>query len=256
MPTTRTVTVTTADGRPMSAHVAVPDSGTGPGMLVLQEIFGVNDNMRGLAERLAEAGFVALVPDMFWRLERHFERVDESGMGEGIALAQRLDWSWAQTDMQSAHGHLLRMPECTGKVGAVGFCLGGGLAFACAATSRVLGDGIDAAVCYYGSPINAMLHLADEIECPVMYHYGIEDAFISPASIQEVEDAVTGRPGVEFHRYEAGHAFSNWDAPSMYQQESAEEAWSRTLDFFDEHLRERGAPPPAAGFRGPAAGAP
>ena len=139
---------------------------------MFQEIFGINDNMRGLAERLAGEGYVVLVPDMFWRLQRRFESKDESGMGEGIALVQQLDMGLAMADMQAAHAHLLAMPECTGRIGAVGFCLGGGLAFACAATSRVDGRGPDAAVAYYGSHVNALLHLAEQVECPVMYHYG------------------------------------------------------------------------------------
>jgi carboxymethylenebutenolidase len=233
--TTRYEQVTT-EGGTFDAYCAVPESGRGPGILLFQEIFGINDNMRGLADRVAEQGYVALVPDMFWRLERRFERKDESGMGDGIALVMQLDMALAMTDIQAAHAHLLAMPECTGKVGAVGFCLGGGLAFACAATSRVEGQGPDAAVAYYGSHVNALLHLAGQIECPVMYHYGDEDAFIPKDKIDEVEQAVQGSPGVEFHRYAAGHAFSNWDAPSMYDQPAAEQAWARTLAFFERHL--------------------
>jgi carboxymethylenebutenolidase len=225
------------EGGELDAYVAVPESGRGPGILLFQEIFGINDNMRGLADRVAEAGYVALVPDMFWRLERRFERKDESGMGDGIALVMQLDMALAMTDIQAAHAHLLSRPECTGKIGAVGFCLGGGLAFACAATSRVDGRGPDAAVAYYGSHINGMLHLVEQIECPVMYHYGDEDAFIPKENIDEVEKAVQGSPGVAFHRYAAGHAFSNWDAPSMYDQAAADEAWARTMAFFEQHLR-------------------
>jgi carboxymethylenebutenolidase len=225
------------EGGEFDAYCAVPESGRGPGILMFQEIFGINDNMRGLAERLAGEGYVVLVPDVFWRIQRRFESKDESGMGEGIALVQQLDMGLAMTDMQAAHAHLLAMAECTGKVGAVGFCLGGGLAFACAATSRVDGRGIDAAVAYYGSHVNALLHLAEQIECPVMYHYGEHDSFIPPESIDAVEQAVAGSPGVAFHRYDAGHAFSNFDAPTFYRAEAAEEAWARTLAFFQRHLQ-------------------
>ncbi len=218
------------------AYVAAPEGGRGPGILLFQEIFGVNDNMRGLAGRLAEAGYVALVPDVFWRLQPHFESKDESGMGDGMALVQQLDLELAMLDIQAAHAHLLGLPECDGKIGAVGFCLGGGLAFACAATSRVDGRGPDCAVAYYGSHVNALLHLAERIECPVMYHYGTEDPWIPTEAVDAVEAAVAGSPGVEFHRYAAGHAFSNWDAPSMYRQDAADEAWARTLAFFARHL--------------------
>jgi carboxymethylenebutenolidase len=234
--TTRYEQVPTQGGE-FDAYCAIPESGRGPGILMFQEIFGINDNMRGLAERLAGEGYVVLVPDMFWRLQRRFESKDESGLGEGIALVQQLDMDLAMADIQAAHAHLLARPECTGKIGAVGFCLGGGLAFACAATSRVDGRGPDAAVSYYGSHVNALLHLAEQVECPVMYHYGNDDAFIPPENIDAVEKAVAGAPGVEFHRYDAGHAFSNFDAPTFYEPKAAEQAWARTLEFFDQHLK-------------------
>ncbi len=103
--------------------------------------------------------------------------------------------------------------------------------------SRVDGRGPDAAVPYYGSPVNDLLGSVGDLDCPTMFHYGNNDPFIPEAQIAEVEQAVAGRPDVTFHRYDAGHAFSNWDAPSMYQKEAAELAWSRTLTFFAEHLR-------------------
>jgi carboxymethylenebutenolidase len=218
------------------AYYALPASGRGPGVLVFQEIFGVNDNMRGIADRLAEAGFVAVVPDMFWRLERRFERNDESGMADAFAMVQKLDFRAAADDINAVHSHLISMPECTGKVGAMGFCLGGALAFVAATSSRVDGCGPDATVCYYGSAINGMLDQADRIEAPVLFHYGTKDPYIPAEKIAEVERAVAGKPGVEFCRYEAGHAFSNWDAPSMYDEKAAGEAWPRTVDFLSRYL--------------------
>lgn len=234
-----TIAASTADGGgEFEAYCAVPDGGRGPGILLFQEIFGINDNMRTLAERLAAEGYVVLVPDMFWRLEKRFERKDESGLGDAFAMVQRFDMGTAIIDIQTTHAHLLGMAECTGKVGAVGFCLGGGLAFAAATTSRVDGHGIDAAVCYYGSPVNDLLGHVGNLECPTLFHYGDDDAFIPEAKIAEVEAAVAGKDHVTVHRYEgAGHAFSNWDAPSMYQQEAADLAWDRTLAFFREQLQ-------------------
>jgi carboxymethylenebutenolidase len=221
------------------AYCAMPEAAAGPGILLFQEIFGINDNMRGLADRLADEGYVVLVPDMFWRLEPRFERKDESGMTDAFGMIQRYDFDTAPADINATHAHLLAMQECTGRVGAVGFCFGGALAFAAAATSRVDGRGIDAAVCYYGSAINGMLAMVGAIECPTMYHYGEADAYIPAESIDEVQGAVEACPGVEFHRYPApaGHAFSNWDAPSMYHEPAAEEAWQRTLAFLAGHLR-------------------
>jgi carboxymethylenebutenolidase len=92
-------------------------------------------------------------------------------------------------------------------------------------------------VCYYGSGIHGLLHLADSIPCPVLFHYGSRDPYIPQEQIAAVEAVVSSRPGVAFYRYDAGHAFSNWDAASMYDKEAADVAWERTLDFLGEHLR-------------------
>jgi carboxymethylenebutenolidase len=81
-----------------------------------------------------------------------------------------------------------------------------------------------------------MLGQVDQLDCPAMFHYGERDAYIPPEAIDEVEKAVSGRPGVEFHRYDAGHAFSNWDAPSFYDEKAAAEAWPRTVGFLRSHL--------------------
>jgi carboxymethylenebutenolidase len=234
--TTRYETVFTASGDSFDVYCAVPEGG-GPGVIMFQEIFGINDNMRGLAERLAEAGYVTVVPDMFWRIERRFERQDESGMADAFAIVQKFDPNAAITDIRATHAHLLAMPECSGRVGVMGFCLGGGLAFAAATSSRVDGRGPDAAVCYYGSAINDLLGQVAQLECPALFHYGDNDPYIPPEKVAEVERAVAGRPGVELHHYDAGHAFSNWDAPSMYVEAAATDAWTRTLDFLGRHLR-------------------
>ncbi len=218
------------------AYCAIPEGGRGPGVLLFQEIFGINDNMRTLAGRLADAGYVVLVPDMFWRIERRFECNDESGMAQSMAMVQKMDFGLAEQDINAAHSHLLGMQECTGRAGAVGFCLGGGLAFAAATTSRVDGRGLDAVVCYYGSAINDMLGRVDDLRCPALFHYGEHDPYIPAEKIAEVEAAVADRPGVEFHRYDAGHAFSNEDAPSLYDAAAAAEAWPRTLDFLARRL--------------------
>ncbi|MGH8974439.1 MAG: dienelactone hydrolase family protein [Acidimicrobiia bacterium] len=234
--TNRYERITAADSGEFDAFCAIPGSGSGPGVVLFQEIFGINDNMRGLAEHLAGQGFVTLVPDMFWRLEPRFERKDESGLGDAFAMVQAFDWATAGPDMTATLAHLRAMPECTGKVGVVGFCFGGTLAYLFAATSRVEGRGPDAAVSYYGSGVHTMLNLMDQVECPIMFHYGMRDPFIPEDQVAAVEAAAAGRPNVTFHRYDAGHAFSNWDAPSMYDKEAADLAWERTLGFLAGHL--------------------
>jgi carboxymethylenebutenolidase len=220
------------DGRTFAAYCARPEQEPAPGILLFQEIFGINDNIRALCERLAGEGYLVLAPDMFWRIEPRFERKDESGMQDAFAMVQQFDLDAAVGDIQAAHAHLRSLPGCNGKVGATGFCLGGGLAFLAATQSKV-----DAAVPYYGSAINDLLDQVDDLECPTMFHYGDRDPFIPKEKVDEVEQAVAGRPGVELHRYDAGHAFSNWDAPSMYDEAAATRAWERTVAFFDANLR-------------------
>ena len=236
MPTSHYETITTPDGD-FDAFCALPGTTPAPAVLIFQEVFGINDNIRGLAEQLADAGYLALAPDVFWRIERRFERKDESGLADGMAHVQQLDFDLVPGDLTATMAHALAMPECNGRVGAVGFCLGGTLAYLFAATARVDGRGPDAVVSYYGSAINGMLDLAQRVECPVLFHYGAQDPYIPAEKVDEVERALAGRPDVTLHRYDAGHAFSNWDAPSMYDQAAAEAAWEKTTAFLGEHLR-------------------
>jgi carboxymethylenebutenolidase len=228
--------ITTPDGD-FDAFCAVPETTPAPAVLVLQEVFGINDNIRGLTEQLAEAGYLALAPDVFWRVEPRFERKDESGLADGMAHVQQLDFDLVPGDLTAVMAHALAMPECNGRIGAVGFCLGGTLAYLFAGTARVDGRGPDAVVSYYGSAINGMLDLAPRVECPVLFHYGAQDPYIPAEKIDEVERAFSGRSDVVLHRYEAGHAFSNWDAPTFFDEQAARTAWPRTLDFLEEHLR-------------------
>ncbi|GAA3988335.1 dienelactone hydrolase family protein [Allokutzneria multivorans] len=224
------------DGKGFDAYCAVPATVPAPGILLFQEVFGVNDNMRGLADQLAGHGYLALVPDMFWRLRPRFESKDESGLAEGMGLSQQLDHALAAEDITSTFAHLLEMPECDGAVGGVGFCLGGTLAYLFARESRVDGRGPDAVVSYYGSAITDVAAGSAKIDCPVLFHYGANDPYIPQSQVDEVEAAFAGRSDVSVLRYDAGHAFSNWDAPSFYDKPSADLAWGRTLEFFARHL--------------------
>lgn len=218
------------------AFVAVPDTGPVPAVVLFQEVFGVNDNMRELARRLAGNGFLAVVPDMFWRLRPGFESHDESGLAEGMELAARLDLDLAVVDMTAVLAHVRAKPECSGRVGAVGFCLGGTLAYLFATSVRAGGRGPDAVVSYYGSGVHDHLELARSIDCPMLFHYGDHDQYISRAQIAAVEAAVANRPDIAVHHYDAGHAFSNFDAPSFHDPDAADLAWGRTAAFLDDTL--------------------
>ena len=224
------------DGQSFDAYCAVPATTPAPGILLFQEVFGVNDNMRGLAEQLAGHGYVVLVPDVFWRVQRRFESKDESGLAEGMTLSQQLDHALVAKDITATFAHLLAMPECDGKVGGVGFCLGGTLAYLFATQSRVDGRGPNAVVSYYGSAISDVEAGSEKVDFPMLFHYGANDPYIPQERVDEVEAAFAGHADVEVLRYDAGHAFSNWDAPSFYDKPAADLAWSRTLEFFAKHL--------------------
>lgn len=232
---TRYEKIATPDGT-FDAFCAVPDVTPAPAVLIFQEVFGVNDNIRGLSERLAEAGYLALAPDVFWRIEPRFERKDESGLADGVAIAQQLDGQLVAADITATMAHAMAMPEGNGRVGGVGFCLGGTLAYVLATTARVDGRGPDAVVSYYGSAIHGLLDSASRISCPMLFHYGARDPYIPTEQIDDVERAVAGLPDVTVHRYDAGHAFSNWDAPSLYDEAAARTAWERTMEFLGRFL--------------------
>jgi carboxymethylenebutenolidase len=228
-----TTTIPMPDGGEMGAHVVLPESGTGPGVLVLMEIFGVGTYIRRACERLAELGFVAMAPDLYRRIEPGLEIPhDEEGIGRGMQAVQRLDGEGAVADAAVALTALRAMPEVHGRVGAVGFCLGGRLAFALGAAADP-----DAIVCYYGSGIADSLDAADQIDCPALFHYGGEDPYIPRSDAEKVAAVVATRPDWEIAIQEdGGHAFDNHDAPMFYRPEAAARAWELTRDFLARRL--------------------
>lgn len=220
------------------AYLATPPAGRGPGLLLLQEIFGVNPHIRGVAEQWALAGYTVLVPDLFWR-ER--PRVELGYVGadrdEALRLMKTLGREAAVADMQTAITWLRGQPGlCTGRVAALGYCMGGRLAFAAAALC-----GVDAAVCYYGGGIGAQPDLADlvaRITVPVQFHHAGEDHAIPPEAVAAVQAAMLASPAAasaasapQFHLYPgAQHGFNCWSRAS-YQPASAALALGRSLQF-------------------------
>jgi carboxymethylenebutenolidase len=221
------------DGGEMGAYVALPESGSGPGVLVLMEIFGVGTYIRRAAERLAELGYVALAPDLYRHVEPGLELDhDEDGMKAAFAAVSKLDQEGAVADSVTALEHLRGLPEVTGPVGVLGFCLGGSLAYAVAAA----GDPA-AAVSYYGSGVPDALDQADRISCPIIFHFGAEDQFIFSEQVDLVQEAADRRASWEFHRHAgAGHAFDNHDAPMFHQPDAAAIAWEQTREFLAREL--------------------
>src|SRR5579885_3290782 len=157
------VTIASHDGASFGGYISLPPSGSGPGLLVLQEIFGVNAHIRSVADRWAAEGYVALAPDIFWRIERGVELPYTSeGIAKGRALRQKLNLDVTLEDIGDAIVALRARPECTGRVASVGYCFGGLLSYLTAAHC-----GVDAAISYYGGGIETRLEEAARIKCPI-----------------------------------------------------------------------------------------
>lgn len=228
------ITVTTPDGD-LPAHRWLPPSGTGPGIVLLQEIFGVSAYVRRRAKDLTDEGYVVVAPELYWRLgEAAVDETAPDALERGMALVSRLDWAPAVADARAALEHVRDAPEVSGGVGLVGFCLGGGVAFNVAAE-----DSPDALVSYYGSALPSLLDLAPRVRAPSLHHFGTADAYIPLETVEQVRDAVTWENGhVEFELYAgAGHAFDN-PMPAFHHPQASAEAWPRTLAFLARHLRD------------------
>jgi carboxymethylenebutenolidase len=217
----------------MGAHVALPESGSGAGMLLIHEIFGVNDYVRDCARRLADAGYVALAPDLFWRTRPGLDLPnDDAGMEIGMAAAQELDGAAAARDAIAALGALRALPACSGRAGVMGFCLGGSIGWQVAAA----GDP-DVAVLYYGSAIPGALDAAERVSCPTIMHWGGADAFIPREAIDAVAAMAAGRENIECHVHEgAGHAFDNHRSERFWNAAASAAAWELTAAFLAREL--------------------
>ena len=229
---TEWTSVAVPGGAFFDAYLAKPPAGKGPGLVLFQEIFGVNEHIRTVAEQYALDGFVVLAPDIFWRSER---RVDLGYEGadrqRGIQLAGQLKGPELGLDMVASVTALRARAEVEGgKVGAIGYCMGGRLAFLAAATA-----GVDAAVAYYGGGIHKQLDIAPRITCPVQFHYADHDDNIPPPAVQSVREAMAGKPA-EVHVYPGSmHGFNCW-ARVSYHAPSAALAHGRSLGFLAQHL--------------------
>lgn len=214
----------------MPGHVWYPPSGDGPGLVVVQEIFGISDYIRRRCADLAALGYVVLAPELYWRVED--AEIDESApdmLEKAVALSQQLDWDTAVADVRAALETVRSI--CTNGVGLIGFCFGGGLAFNVAAL-----DPPDVLVSYYGSALPQLLHLAPQVQVPSLHHFGTADAYIDMDSVGRIREAVTTNPYTEFLTYPgAGHAFDN-PHPQFHHAEASEEAWKATIEFLRTQL--------------------
>lgn len=238
--TTRTDTIEVPDGS-FSAHISLPAPGSGPALLVIQEIFGVNTYIRDVCDRVAGLGYVAIAPDMFWRQEAGFvvePSEGEEGMNRAFAKMGGHDFAAMTGDLEAVFAHAAAMPECTGPVGIMGFCFGGTVAFLSAADLDPA-----CAVSYYGSGVAGALDAkADSVSCPILFHFGDADPYLPNADADAVAarfaDATDARVVVQPG---AGHAFDNSFNPMFSNPDAAAAAWQITVDFLRGHLRDPSA---------------
>lgn len=224
-------TIKTKDGE-FGAYVARPEGqGPWPAVVAIQEIFGINAVMREVCDRLAEQGFLAVAPDLFWRLEPGIELTDKTKeeWDQALAYMNRFDIDNGVEDIQATINHIRASHDATGKVGAVGYCLGGHLAFLVATRTNA-----DASVGYYG--VNLQKLLDETIDAPLMLHIAENDSFSSPEARDQVIAALKDNPNVTLHVYPGrDHAFAR-PGGEHYDREDAELANRRTADFLRSNL--------------------
>lgn len=226
------ITLTSPDGK-FGAYLAQPASNKGPGIVVIQEIFGVNQVVRSICDGLATQGYFALAPDLFWRIEPNIQITDksEAEWKKAFELYQKFNVDTGVKDIQLALTHLRGVPGAGPKIGAVGYCLGGLLAYLTAARTNV-----DAAVGYYGVSIEQYLNEKDKIKKPLLLHIAEKDQFVPAGAQQQIIDAFAGHALVTTHRYSGvDHAFARVGG-QHYDKAAADLANQRTAEFFQTHL--------------------
>lgn len=209
-------------------YLSCPESGEGPGLLLLQEIFGVTESLRLVADHYAGEGYVVLVPDLFWRFEPGIQ-LDQSGSDfeRALELYRRFSLNNAVTDIGDAIEVLRDRPEQVGKAGCLGFCLGGTLAYLSAAESD-----IDCAVAYYGAGIEDHLDRLGDIQCPIVLHQGGADNFVGNDAVIRISEALIEKSDAEFFVYpECDHGFAA-KGRAAFDKAAATMAYSRTLGLF------------------------
>ncbi|UUX47939.1 dienelactone hydrolase family protein [Nisaea acidiphila] len=228
------VTVTAADGGSFQAyHAAPPGGGKAPGIVLIQEIFGVNKVMRDQADAYAALGYHVLCPDIFWRIEPGIDITDQSQAewDKAFELFNAFDVDKGVEDLKATLAQLKSMEGCSGKAGSVGYCLGGKLAYLMATRSDA-----DCNVSYYGVGLDELLSESSNISMPYISHIASEDGFVPKEAQEKIKAGLSGNPLVTLHVYEGqDHAFAR-QGGAHYDDPSAKLANGRTAGFFKANL--------------------
>jgi carboxymethylenebutenolidase len=220
-------------GASFGAYVARPAATRAPALIVIQEIFGVNQVMRDLTDEFARQGFLAVCPDLFWRIEPGIDITDktEAEWKRAFELFNAFDVDKGVKDIGATIAHVRGDPDCNGAVGSVGFCLGGLLAFLTATRTD-----IDAAVGFYGVGIDQRIREADTLVTPLMLHIAEEDGFVAKPAQRIIIEALKNRSIAEIFTYPGrDHAFAR-PGGEHYDAADAALAMSRTLTFLNGRL--------------------
>ncbi|MBM7062916.1 dienelactone hydrolase family protein [Pseudomonas sp. UL073] len=225
--------VHTADGD-FAAFIALPAVLPAPAVVVIQEIFGINADLRETCRRYSAQGFIAVCPDLFWRQQPGVSLTDKSQAewAQAFALYQGFDIDAGVRDIAATIAAIRHLPSASGKVGAVGYCLGGLLAFLSAARTDV-----DATASYYGGGIDKYLGEAGQVRHSLILHLGEDDEFISKAAQQEIAAALGSHPLISVYSYPGcQHAFAR-NHGVHYDEAAAKQANARTLALFERQLK-------------------
>ena len=230
--TGRYIDIAAADGGSFRAYVAEPAKGSGPGIILLQEIFGINHYIREVADQYAEEGYVVVAPDLFWRMEPGIELgYSEEDFGKAFGYYGQFDVEKAIVDMTTTVAAMRDMKGVAGGIGSLGFCLGGKLSYLAAAHC-----GVDVAVGYYPVGVEADIDLADKISCPMLLHVAEGDDLCPSEAQTLIKETFANRDGMDIHIYpEVGHAFAAPERPSFHKP-STMMAHSRSIKKFRDTL--------------------
>jgi carboxymethylenebutenolidase len=227
------VTIRAADGGSFSAYLAAPKSGKGPGLVVIQEIFGVNKVMRDITDAFAAQGYVAMCPDLFWRQEPGIQITDKTDAEwkRAFALMQGFDQVKGVEDLKATLAALRKHPASSGKAGSVGYCLGGRLAYMMATRSDA-----DCNVGYYPVGIQELLGEAKNIQKPLLLHIAEKDQFVPSEAQAKIKQGLKDNKLVTIYSYPgADHAFARVGG-QHYDKKAADQANQRTAEFLKKNL--------------------
>lgn len=227
-----TVTIKAADGSgAFSAYTAYPDAAKAPAVIVIQEIFGVNKNLRNICDKLAGEGFIAACPDLFWRQEPGIQLTDQSEeeWKRAFELYNGFNVDKGVDDLKAALAHVRALPACSGKAGTQGYCLGGHLAYLMATRSDA-----DCNISYYGVGIENKLDEASKITKPLLMHIAEKDGFVPPPAQEKIIAGLKDKAAI-FVYDGMDHAFTRIGGKN-FDQAAADLANSRSLAFLKKNL--------------------